>query len=79
MTRTVVHKLFATDIQGVQRVFFHVDCKCASLAAVADLFSVFDPGRILLFGITRGDSFFQSTGTESVTFIPCVPCHFDKY
>jgi len=63
----------------VQRVFFHVDCKCASSAAVADLFAIFDPGRILLFLITRGVRFFQSTGTESVIFIPCVSCHFDKY
>lgn len=64
---------------GVQRVFFHMDCKYASSAAVADLYAIFDPRRILLFGITRGVSFFQSTGTESVAFFPCVSCHFDKY
>ena len=64
---------------GVQRVFFHVDCKCASSAAVTDFLAIFNPWGILLFGITRGVIFFQSAGTESVTVILCFSCHCDKY
>jgi len=64
---------------GVQRVLFHVDCKCASSAAVTDLLVIFNPWRILLFGITEGVIFFQLTGTESVTVILCFSHHFDKY